>query len=75
MSGKFLGSYGNEAQWSLPVEKQTNGDGSQKIGTINMENYKVRKCINDLDELIDISIPCKEQTIPSSHVLTITKSS
>ena len=26
-----------------------------------MENYKVRKCINDLDELIDISIPCEEQ--------------
>ena len=44
--GSILGSYGNEAQWSLPVEKQRNAeDGGRKIGTINMENYKVRKVI------------------------------
>ena len=56
--GSILGSYGNEAQWSLPVEKQRNAeDGGRKIGTINMENYKVRKVIESIDSLIDISIP------------------
>ena len=44
--GSILGSYENEAQWSIPLEKQTSsGEGNRKIGTINMENYKVRKYI------------------------------
>ena len=48
--GSILGSYGSEAQWSLPVEKQKNTeDNCRKIGTISMENYKVRKCINQID--------------------------
>jgi hypothetical protein len=55
--GSILGSYGSEAQWSLPVEKQKNTeDNCRKIGTISMENYKVRKCINQIDQLIQISI-------------------
>ena len=55
--GSILGSIGNEAQWTLPVEKEkNNNDGTRKIGTINMENYKVRKCIDNIDQLIDFSI-------------------
>ena len=50
MRGEILGSYGNEAQWSMPLEKQTSsGEGNRKIGTINMENYKVRKCMEKID--------------------------
>ena len=42
----ILGSYGNEAQWSMPLEKQTSsGEGNRKIETINMENYKLRNFI------------------------------
>ena len=45
----------------MPTEEQKNsGEGSKKIGTINIENYKVRKCIDNVDILIDICV-CEEQ--------------
>ena len=37
-------------------KEKNNNDGTRKIGTINMENYKVRKCIDNIDQLIDFSI-------------------
>ena len=61
--GNILDSYGNKAQWSLPVEKQTNGEGTKKVGTINMENYKVRKLIEMIDSIIDISVVDDERKI------------
>ena len=55
---KKLGSYGNEAQWSLPVEKQSSGDKSTLvIGKISMVNYKVRKIIDNLDDLNNNCVP------------------
>ena len=58
ISGNILGSYGNEAQWNLPVERRSNGDDSSLfIGTINMENYKVRKIIDNIENIIETCIP------------------
>ena len=55
--GEILGSYGSEAQWALPSESRTvEGESVLQIGTINMENYKVRKCIQKIDKLIDLSV-------------------
>ena len=70
-----MGSYGNEAQWSLHVEKQTsNSEGTRKIGTISMENYKVRKCIDNINELIDLSIPSAKRKIAMRKFLSHYKS-
>ena len=58
----ILGSYGSEAQWVLPVHKTTNGEESiLQIGTINMENYKARRCVDMIEEIIEILIPDKER--------------
>ena len=58
----ILGSYGSEAQWSLPVNKVSTGEESlSQIGTISMENYKARKCVNMIYLLIDVSIPDRER--------------
>ena len=62
MRSSILGSYGSEAQWSLPLEKRTvEGEQISEIGTISMENYKVRKCINNIDNIIDLSITDEER--------------
>ena len=53
----ILGSYGSEAQWSLPLEAQTvEGERISEIRTLSMENYKVRKCINNIDKNIALSV-------------------
>lgn len=55
--GIIFGSYGSKEQWSLPVEKQTEtDDNTKKIGTINMEKYKFRKCVYNIYHSIDIYI-------------------
>ena len=62
MRSSILGSYGSEAQWSLPLEKRTvEGERVSEIGTISMENYKVRKCIDNIDNIIDLSITDEER--------------
>ena len=64
VSTQILGAFGSEAQWSMPVEKQSNSEeGTRKVGTINMENYKVRKIVDNLDKLIDISIVDDERKL------------
>lgn len=54
MNEKVLGSEGNIAQYRLPVEKAT-GEPT-KIGTVKMENYQMRRVIDNLDDIIDISV-------------------
>ena len=64
VSTQILGAFGSEAQWSMPVEKQSNyEDGRRKVGTINMDNYKVRNIVGNLDKLIDISIVDDERKL------------
>ena len=55
---KILGSYRNKAQWRLSVEKKSSDEKSTLvIGTISMVNYKVRKRIENLYELISNCVP------------------
>ena len=55
VSGALLGSEGNDAQFKVPVLTKTGVQG-QQIRTISMENYRVRKIIDVLKKLVDISI-------------------
>ena len=55
LNNKILGSEVNIAQYRLPIEKT--GDRTRHIGIVNMENYQMCKVINNLDMLIDLSIP------------------
>ena len=48
LNNEVLGSEGNEAQYKIPIEKQK-GETTTKIGTIKLENYRMRKIINELD--------------------------
>ena len=57
---EILGSQGNRAQWSVPIEKEK-GAQTQHIGTINMENYRIRSIIENLKQIVLISIPEQEQ--------------
>ena len=55
MNRDILGSEGNLAQYSIPVEKKK-GVSMVSKGTITMENYRVQKIRDKLDFLIDKSI-------------------
>ena len=62
MRSSILGSYRSKAQWSLPVNKVSTVEESlSQIGTISMENYKVRKCVDMIDLLLEISIPDEDR--------------
>ena len=52
MHNEVLGSEENEAKYKIPIEKQK-GETTTKIGTIKIENYRMRKIINDLDQIIE----------------------
>ena len=49
---KILGSLGNEAQWKLPVEKQSSGEEINLVIGPSMKNYKIRKIIENHDKII-----------------------
>ena len=55
LNNEVLGSEGNEAQYKIPIEKQK-GETKTKIGTIKMENYRMRRIINELDQIIEKSV-------------------
>ena len=55
LNNEVLGSEGNEAQYKIPTEKQK-GESTRRIGTIKMENYRMRKIINKLDKTIEMSV-------------------
>ena len=55
VSGELLGSAGNEAQWKVPVVSN-NGVQGRQICTISIENYRGRKIMDGLEQLIDMSI-------------------
>ena len=55
VSGDLLGSAGNEAQWKVPVVSN-NGVQGKQIGTVSIENYRGRKIMDGLEQLIEISI-------------------
>lgn len=50
----ILGSEDCPAQWKLPIEKKTGSD--IVVGTINLENYKVRDLLQYINDIIDASI-------------------
>ena len=50
-----LGSEGNIAQYQVPLEKKK-GQATKNIGVVNMENYRMRNVIDELDHIIDISV-------------------
>ena len=57
-----LYSYGNGSQCSMPVGRQSNVEETvTKIGTISMENYKVRKCMEHIDEIINMLVLYKNR--------------
>lgn len=51
MNEEILGSVDNRAQWKLPTEA-VRGE-SLKIGTINIENYRGRKIMENFSSLVD----------------------
>ena len=55
LNNEVLGSEGNEAQYKIPIEKQK-GETTTKNGTIKMENYRMRRIINELDQIIEKSV-------------------
>ena len=55
ISGSLLGSEGNDAQFSVPLVDKKDVQG-HRIGTITMENHRMRKIIDGSGQLIDISI-------------------
>ena len=55
LNNEVLGSKGNEAQYKIPIEKQKD-ETTTKIGTIKMENYRMRRIINELDQIIEKSV-------------------
>ena len=55
LNNEVLGSEGNKAQYKIPTEKRK-GESTRRIGTIKMENYRMRKIINKLDKTIKMSV-------------------
>jgi hypothetical protein len=51
MNEEILGSVDNKAQWKMPTE--SNRGESLKIGTINIENYRGRKIMDNFSSLVD----------------------
>jgi hypothetical protein len=51
MNEEILGSLQNRAQWKMPTE--SNRGESLKIGTINIENYRGRKIMENFGSLVD----------------------
>jgi len=51
MNEEILGSLQSRAQWEMPTE--SNRGESLKIGTINIENYRGRKIMENFGSLVD----------------------
>jgi len=51
MNEEILGSLQNRAQWKMPTE--ANRGESLQIGTINIENYRGRKIMENFTSLVD----------------------
>jgi hypothetical protein len=51
MNEEILGSVESRAQWKMPTE--SNRGESLKIGTINIENYRGRKIMENFHALVD----------------------
>jgi hypothetical protein len=51
MNEEILGSLENKAQWKLPTE--SNKGENLMIGTINIENYRGRKIMENFDKIIE----------------------
>ena len=55
LNKNLLGSNKKISQYQLPVEKKK-GSETKNIGIVNMENYRMRQIIDNLDNLIDMYI-------------------
>ena len=42
--------------WEVPVEKKKTGSETQSISIINLENYKCRKVVENMTELVKLCI-------------------
>ena len=51
---------GEDVTWEVPVEKKS-GSEKQSIGIINMENYRCRKVVDSITDLVELCIPDDER--------------
>ena len=47
--------------WEVPVEKKKTGSETQSISIINLENYKCRKVVENMTELVKLCITDEER--------------
>jgi len=55
----IIGNEINKYQYDLPLEDDPNGTG-RRIGIINFENTKVRKILDNIHEIVEVSYPNNE---------------
>ena len=56
INNKILGEGLNKWQFTVPIEKGRDGEGSI-IGKINLENTKTREVVENIEQLIDFCLP------------------
>ena len=63
----ILGSPGNKEHWAVPLEKEK-GAQTHHIGTINMENYRMIKIIENAENLLSFQFQIWREEIYGESV-------